>query len=315
MTATVSNGIRELVKRFVEHSVTRSGLDRLSRAMRTARGAVLAYHNVVPTGQEIRGESALHIPRRRFEEHLDAIERSHDVVSLERLLSGEGTTERPRLAITFDDAYRGALTIGLRETARRGFPATVFVSPGLLGREVLWWDRLADGPGRIDPEIRETALTAHGGDQEAVLEWWAGKGPSESAGGAPFPEAYHLCAPAELQRAADEHPELSVGSHGWSHLCLSSCDDSTIQSELERSARWLRPRFGSSYVRCVSYPYGRYSSAATACAREWYRWGLRIDGGLVPESGGGEDDYRVPRINVPSGLSARGLLVRLSGLL
>ena len=312
MTASVPAGLRVVAKRLFEEGVTRSGLSRLSRALRPARGAVLAYHNVVPEGQLPRGEAAVHVPAGLFRKHLDAIGRTHEVVSLETLLTEEGETDRPRVAITFDDAYRGAITNGLRETAERGFPATVFVAPGLLGREEFWWDRLADGTGTIDPETREAALGRAWGDQDAVLERWSPGRPPGEGELRPLPPACRPSTREELKEAVADRPGVSVGSHTWSHLCLPSCDEQTIASELERSDRWLRSHLGERYLPCVSFPYGRYTDEAVEQAARTYRWALRIDGGLVP---GGDVDLLVPRINVPSGLSARGLLVRLSGLL
>ncbi len=71
---------------------------------------------------------------------LDDLAELADVVALEEMLnppavSGErpAPSRRPRVAVTFDDAYRGAVTIAQDELTRHGFPSTLFVAPGLLG--------------------------------------------------------------------------------------------------------------------------------------------------------------------------------------
>lgn len=63
--------VRWLAKRLLEEAVTQLRLHRPGRALRPARGAVLAYHKVVPVANDFL----------------------RNVVS-----------ERPRVALTFDDA-------------------------------------------------------------------------------------------------------------------------------------------------------------------------------------------------------------------
>src|SRR5262245_61991916 len=47
------------------------------------------------------------------------------------------------VALTFDDGYRDNLTVALPMLEALGLPATFFLVPSLLGREVVaWWERL-----------------------------------------------------------------------------------------------------------------------------------------------------------------------------
>jgi peptidoglycan/xylan/chitin deacetylase (PgdA/CDA1 family) len=131
-----------------------------------ARGAsrVLAYHNVVPAESRKGGDVSLHLAFDTFRRQLDYLGRHTSVVSLADVL-GESPaampeTDRPRVAITFDDAYADAMQIALPELASRGMPATVFVAPALLGVDCTWWDRYLGPAQHESDERRAHALDA-----------------------------------------------------------------------------------------------------------------------------------------------------------
>src|SRR2546422_8966546 len=78
--------------------------------------------------------------------------RTHAIVPLEEVLTPAPSGRRPRVAITFDDAYQGAIAIGVEELARRGGPAALFVVPAFGGGGSFWWEPLGrDGGGGLDP--------------------------------------------------------------------------------------------------------------------------------------------------------------------
>jgi len=193
--------IRQGLKHIVEGALVGSGLSRLAAARLNGRAIILAYHNIVPDGVTSFGERALHIPVTEFGWQLDHITRRFDVVSLGRLLrvpSAGGASGRPRVAITFDDAYRGTIAIGLPELVSRGLPGTVFVPPGLLGGRYFWWDLLADRTnGSLEPVVRAHLLEAARGDESLM-------GDSFSEGsdvGARLPEYLQSAAESEIREA------------------------------------------------------------------------------------------------------------------
>src|SRR5687767_498679 len=108
--------LRSTLKRATEVALAHGGPAHLGRLRGRARALILAYHNVLPEGEAPVGERSLHLPLTRFREHLEHLARHHEVVPLPALLDGEGSTgRRPRVAITFDDAYHGALSVALPE--------------------------------------------------------------------------------------------------------------------------------------------------------------------------------------------------------
>ena len=280
------------------------------RARRRRRGAavVLAYHNIVPDGQAIAGDRSLHLSQHSFGAQLDALIRTHDVVPLAEILE-PGCPARPRAAITFDDAYRGAVTAGVSEVVRRGLPATIFVAPAFLGGRSFWWDRIAtDRTGALDPSFREDALDACAGRNDLVLA-------RAERLGLPLtePPSHARAASLEELSIASDSPGITLGSHSWSHPNLARLGGIELEDELRRPIAWLTERFGH-VVPWLAYPYGLSSPATEhAVERAGYVAALRVSGGWIPPASE-LHRFALPRLNVPNGMSARGFRLRLSGL-
>lgn len=303
--------IRGILKRSLESAIIGSGVaDRLSARVRGQR-IVLAYHNVVPDGEHPWGENALHLPHELFREQLDILAECAETVPLRALLSEESDPQgQPRVAITFDDAYRGALH-AIRETlVPRGVPATVFAPPALLGSSGFWWDQLAHGlGGGLSGTLRERCLQELAGSQEAILAWAR----SERLLVEPAPEFARPSTEQELLRDAMAEG-LSIESHTWTHRNLCALSDAEALDDLDRARRWIRDR-GMGPADAIAYPYGLGSeSVGVLAARAGHRSGLLVRGGWLPEAPHQPRPFAVPRLNVPSGLSAAGLRIRLAGL-
>lgn len=294
--------LRGAVKGVAEAALLGSGVAALARRRLRGRAVVLAYHNVIPDGAAPRGDRSLHLPQREFARQLDALAQTHDVVPLAAIDAPAGS--RPRVVITFDDAYRGALTAGFTELARRGLPATVFVAPGLFDTAT-WWDRHGDATGEVPAPLRWTALTAHQGVGESVLAAF-GRG-AES-----LPLWAHIAGEAEVMAAARQ-PGITLGAHTWSHCNLAAVPADRLATELERPLAWLRGQ-AASVVPWLAYPYGLSSAAVPVAARRaGYVAALLVEGGWLPGRRG--DAFALPRQNIPSGLSLAGFRLRMAGVL
>lgn len=303
------------LKRTAEGILARPRILSLGRRMRRWRGLILAYHNVVPDGEPERGDPSLHLPLGRFGEQMEILRESYAVVTLEELLriSGgeirrEDRSERPRVAITFDDGYRGALLLGVPELVRRGLPATVFVAPALLGDRTLWWDLFGSAlRSERGSAFRRAALEEHRGEVEAVREWARSEGWREED-----PGPYRRTATADELRWACDQPGIDVGSHSWSHPNLARLANGEVRTELERSFRWLADRF-PDVIPWLAYPYGLFGPGTERAATELgYRAALRVNGGWLPRRP--ERVYSLPRLSVPAGLSLDGFRLRLAGI-
>ena len=100
------------------------GLMRLAGRSPKARFVVLYYHEVP--------EEA----RTRFARQMRALSRRATVVRAAH--AGALPRTGSYVAITFDDAFRSVRTNALPELLSRGFPATIFVPVGFLGKKPDW---------------------------------------------------------------------------------------------------------------------------------------------------------------------------------
>lgn len=299
-------GLRFAIKRLAEFGLPVRLLAPVLGMTRRGQVLILAYHNVRPDGVPPVGDRSLHLELSLFRDHLDLLCEAFNVVSLEEVFR-PARDRRPLAAITFDDAYAGAVALGIPELVARGLPATVFVTPAFLGGRSFWWDALA-GPAGLAAEVRRLALEELGGDDAAIRAWAATAGQELTVAPADCLGA----AEEDLERAAAS-PGIVLGSHTWSHCNLARLGETTLMEELERPLAWLRERF-EQVIPWLSYPYGRWSpGVAQAAERAGYRAALRVNGGWYRRGQGSV--YSIPRLNVAAGISGEGFSLRIAGLL
>ncbi len=298
--------MNQTLKHLAEGLLIRSGVARAARLRQRSRTLILAYHNILRDGDAPAGDTSLHLRRQEFARQLDVLARSYDVIPIEDLFN-DPISGRPRVVITFDDAYAGCLTAGLEELVKRRLPATIFVAPALAGT-VTWWDALAcPETGTIPESVRTEALHRLRGDARLVLG--GARSDIRVSSASTLPRIGTL---ADLDAAAGL-PGITFGSHTWSHPNLCALTEADIRQEIARPLAWLRSRF-SNVVSWVSYPYGLFNELSHRIAAEsGYVGALRIDGGWVPVKKD-LDMFAVPRFNIPSGLSLNGFKLRLAGL-
>jgi peptidoglycan/xylan/chitin deacetylase (PgdA/CDA1 family) len=300
--------MRAALKAVGELVLARGGPARLARRLRRGEALVLAYHNVVEDGTPTFGDHSLHLPRSAFARQLDLLQATHEVVPLASLLEGGNPDpDRPRAVLTFDDAYQGMVTVGARELAGRGLPATIFVAPGLIGSRSFWWDALADAAGEgLAPELRQHALDALAGRDAEIRRWAAERGLREIG----LPECARPATEAELDWV-DRNTGITFGAHTWGHPNLLRLSDYALAEELARPLAWLRARF-ARVLPWLSYPYGFHSPEVRRAAESaGYHAALSLEGHWIGTLG---DRFAVSRLNIPAGLSTHGFATQTAGL-
>lgn len=253
----------------------------------------------------------MHLPQRAFAHQLDQLLRTHTIVSLDDVLHQPiKSSSRPTVVLTFDDAYRGAVTAGVHELRARNLPATIFVAPSYLGGHPFWWDTLApvNGDG-LPPEVREHALEKEEGEEANIMAW------AQRTNTPTFEVPSHATAATESELAsALTHPGITFGSHTWSHPNLSEISPAKLARELQSPLQWLRERFAERTLPVISYPYGLANPQVWNAARHGgYEAGFMIDGGWLTKSM--ENRYAMPRLNIPAGVTADGFTLRTCGLI
>ena len=301
---------RDRARGAVERLLVISGLPSATIARLRGDTLILAYHNIIPDGELPAGDRSLHLPRRAFVAHLDALVETHNIVSLDDVVKHvPAGSSRPRAVITFDDAYRGAVTVGVAELAARSLPATIFVSPAFVGGGTFWWDVLTPPfADSLDPAFRSRALREWRGIDAVVRAGALECGLVVQ----PVPDYVACASENELLHAA-AHDGISFAAHTWSHPNLALLEDAELRAELVRPLSWLRERFGR-VISALSYPYGLSTTVTEhAAAQAGYHAAFRISGGWL--RGVAQSSYALPRLNVPAGVSPHGFLLRASGVL
>lgn len=295
------------IKRPIERVISSAAVARFTLPRIRDQRLILAYHGIVPEGRPPAGERALFVRQQDFARQLDLLRTEVDVVALDSLdEDGDG---RPRVAITFDDAYAGAVNEGVIELVERNLPATFFVSPGRLDGHVFWWDALTV-EDEVPDQVRRHALDNLGGEDEKVRQW-ASKSFVKSTDTLP---AYARAATRSELAAAVSHPGISVGSHTWSHCNLTRLSESEVAKEVCDSLEWLHTQFGSKSIDWLAYPYGLDSPEIHRIVeRASYAGAVRIDGGWHRRAD--VSAFARPRFSVASELSIAGFRARLRGAL
>lgn len=261
---------------------------------------VLGWHNVEPSwhfpGPPGSGADDL-------AEQLRFLARFAHVVQLDEALGGlaRGDPLPARaVAVTFDDGYRDNLGLAVPILERLGLPATFFLVPGLLSKDVVpWWEVLAwafaratwptlEWQGRMlalgDAASRAVASATVGEDlkrrdrvarEAAVDEVVARLAPT----GAPGHERLFMDwddARAVVRRG------FAVGSHSMTHPVLSREEPDVQESELAASREVLQRELAVP-VRGLAYPNGKpgdYDGTSIAAAtRAGYDHAVTTDDG------------------------------------
>lgn len=294
--------VRRALKGAVEVALDASGAAALLRRRLRGRDLVLAYHGIVPDG-EVRADASGHLGVSAFAAQMRELARVARVVPLHALDTPPAAKEGPRVAITFDDGYAGALRHAVPVLVDLGLPATFFVCPDLIGGEPFWWDWRGLDVWSQAGELLERRQ----GRREQVIPALVAAGCSPDG----IPADARPADLAAVQEAA-ARPGISIGSHTMRHPNLASLDEAGIRRELEDSKSWLAARV-PSFVPWVAYPYGLADPRVERIAREaGYVGGFVLDGGWIPAARARR--FALPRLNIASGVTRRGFRLRLSDI-
>ncbi len=110
------------------------------RAVGGRRVLILSYHRVVAdfAGEARRSLYTLNVEQKTFRRHLEVLQETHDVVSLDEALSVlDGTREAARdvAVITFDDGYRDVYQHAFPVLRDLRLPAVVYVPSAFIGSD------------------------------------------------------------------------------------------------------------------------------------------------------------------------------------
>lgn len=267
----------------------RGAIDRGARALgvlaryeqRMRRGvSVLMYHRVLPDA-ECDGYAfpSLVMPRSSFEAQVRWLAANASVAPLREFVreleAGRDDSERPRVAITFDDGYADNALHAAAVLEAHGVRGTFFVATAFVERgELLWFDRAIhalSSDARVLAAVRsELGLGDDAGPERCVegLKSIDRARREVLLAPASIPDAVKArCAPmnvAQVRELAARGHE--IGSHGVDHELFVHLDDRALERELRESRATLE-RWTGKPVTGLAYPNGDCDERVASAAR------------------------------------------------
>lgn len=239
----------------------------------TTRLTILSYHNVEGTWAfpSAPGSGFLGFQQQMawLRRHMTVVPLGSSLTALDR---GEALPRRA-VAVTFDDGYRDNLELAAAELSEHGMPATFFLVPGLIEREVQpWWEVSAwaltatnaehldwdgrryelDGDDQRREARRAVARQMKGVDRstrEALVDDLV-----DRLRPGPRPDFGALYVDRDGARAL-AGGGFDIGSHSWSHPILARETPEAQQDELSRSRAYLEQLLARP-VTVLAYPNG-----------------------------------------------------------
>lgn len=261
-----------------------------------AHALILLYHRIARARSD---PWKLCVSPENFKGHLECLQRRCDVVPLAELparLARDRSSDRPPVAITFDDGYADNLHEALPALRAVGAPATVFLATSWVGRSRgFWWDRLADIvldsgrlPDRFDLSIGTVDFAwarRAAGSFEALQRrrlyrelWQHFQGAPEGEREAALARIEHVFSvtardettarPVTAAEVREMHASglISIGAHTRTHRSLPTLGAVEQRHEIEGSRQDCLELTGV-LPACFAYPYGEFDETSPQLAR------------------------------------------------
>jgi peptidoglycan/xylan/chitin deacetylase (PgdA/CDA1 family) len=319
-------------------SITRTGatlLDRfgfLQRRFR-ARGArrIICYHGVIADEHADKPWAPSYfVTQSQFAEHMATLARFGEVVRLadvcrEPAVGAE--SNRPSIAITFDDVAAGAFHLARPILARHGYRASFYVSTGhattgrLFDADVLQWLRfrpeMAIRTGAMGPLLRALISGRQCHKRLALSQVRSALGGAESLVRTDMgEEAVQALRPMnwrEIRTLAEEGHE--IGGHTVDHAILARQDATVRRRQIEECVATLAEQLGGAPPG-FAYPNGGPGDFDQTDGRILESLGVCYAVSTRPGFHDGRSDpFALPRVCIGMGHTTEKLALELSGLL
>ncbi len=310
-------------KEMIYRAIDATGFNALYRS-RTKRDelTVLMYHGVLPDHVEQGENNWLQVRESSFRQQMEHLNKYYQVVSLENAYDGLHYlhSDRPKVAITFDDGYRNNYTTAYPILKEFNFPATIFLVTGLVDtNHIMWYDRLllamtkwGYSPAYIDATIESFkghhphSIDAAVDGSLAVLDKFGELSPDFFND---YIETYGYLTLDQVKEM-DSDQWVTLGSHTHNHEIITRLNLDEVRTTLAEADKFFEDHdFIQSEVFCS--PNGNFKQDHVDIFQD-----LGFDYHVTTRPGKWKismEDYRIPRIGIGRTFSLSRFASAVSG--
>ncbi|PWB35155.1 polysaccharide deacetylase [Pseudomonas sp. SDI] len=296
----------------------------MGRQQLRGAGLILMLHRVLADDHsaELPHRNELCVGPQAFEKLLRWLQRHFHCLPLMELLQGNGQaqdSDKPRVALTFDDGWRDNALNAFPLLQKYQVPASIFLSTDYIGsRQRFWWESLGETlwGSHGEPARRQIIETLRLAGRPLPAAYFMNERPharSYALGRylqslkSLSPQALHMltdaCPADSLPQALDWQQVrwleasglIRFGPHGASHALLPGLDERRLEEELSRSHYALQEGCRNPLpVYC--YPNGDHDlRVRQRLTAHHYPFALSTRAGICQ---GSDDPLALPRIGV-----------------
>lgn len=278
---------------------------------------ILLFHRVNPRHDPLWDP----MDPRLFDKVLSHVTKKYNIVGLQELCLAPPKSQKPLMAITFDDGYRDYLDYALPILHKYRCPSSMYVVTDCVNKNMPTWtyvfDQIFFSTKKLHIPETDYGIECY---MFHIFEWASNL--ERSRYGSRFKQHLkkidnhkrnrimeHLLRsfddvepPTGMMMTWEEirglHSEsVEIGSHSVTHSPLATIsDDAGLMCELRDSAELIQRETGQ-FPAAISYPVGSYNEGVKGAAKKaGYQFGLAVDQKRYrPER---DDLYAIPRIEL-----------------
>jgi peptidoglycan/xylan/chitin deacetylase (PgdA/CDA1 family) len=293
--------LSEAIKSAVYTAAHFSGLSGALAIRYRGRGTIFALHSIV-VDDDFHPDHTLRCPVGKLEWILRRLRQQPlDLVTFDEAIERLGATSaRPFVTFTFDDGFADNLTKALPVMEKFAAPFTVYVSTGMITREIdAWWFGLAELIRRRDQIELPGLGHFHCADVPSKQRAYAAIEAAVHNNFDLLPAIREALAAAGIQiralvdkealteqqlRVLSAHPLVTIGGHTTTHPNLARAAPATVRWEMAQNRAFLEAITGKP-VNHNAYPFGHAGACgereAEICRTLGFRTAVTTRSGML----------------------------------